>query len=70
MKIITEKKTKKEVLKKIDKLVEKYTHPSVYSFFAIQGEIIMDLSNLYFDICSIEEEDSNKELIETEFWKE
>lgn len=67
MKIITEKKTKKEILDKIDKLVEKYTHPSVYSFFAIQGEIVTDLSNLYFDICSIEEENTNTELIETEF---
>lgn len=71
MKVITEKKTKKEVLKKIDKLVEKYTHPSIYSFFAIQGEIIMDLSNLYFDICNIEEEENtNTEFIETKFWKE
>ena len=69
MKIITEKKTKKEILDKIDKLVEKYTHPSVYSFFAIQGEIVTDLSSLYLDICSIEEEEenTNTKLIETEF---
>jgi len=56
MKVITEKKTKKEILDKIDKLVEKYTHPSMYSFFIIQGEIVTDLSNLYFDIYSIEED--------------